>query len=203
MPGSKSCGSPLAALISTNPHDWTNLPKIRCRIHLDSQAKSPGCKRQFMAFRTILAAKNQLLRKSRKGRKAWIWSLRVRASRGQYLSDAPLAMPKAKAILYLRGTGPEQSRTGWNAQYKSDSVLAKHGTRAVQRYWSYWSFNEHSTSATPVHCERVLVVLVVLGPLVLWCFVLIPHRRSPNPNSQLELRDKLRVSSPVRAIGTN
>ena len=38
---------------------------------------------------------------------------------------------------------------------------------------------------------------------VLWCFVLNPHRRSPNPNSQLELRDKLRVSSPVRAIGTD
>ena len=28
---------------------------------------------------------------------------------------------------------PEQSRTGWDAQCKSDSVLAKHGTRAVQR----------------------------------------------------------------------
>ena len=42
-----------------------------------------------------------------------------------------------------------------------------------------------------------------LGALVLWCFVLNPHRRSPYPNSQLELRDKLRVSSPVRAIGTN
>ena len=39
--------------------------------------------------------------------------------------------------------------------------------------------------------------------LVLWCFVLNPHRRSPYPNSQLELRNKLRVSSPVRAIGTN
>ena len=45
----------------------------------------------------------------------------------------PLAMLKAKAVLYLRGTGPEQSRTGWDARYKSDSVLAKHGTRAVQR----------------------------------------------------------------------
>ena len=39
--------------------------------------------------------------------------------------------------------------------------------------------------------------------LVLWCFVLNPHRRSPYPKSHLELRDKLRVSSPVRAIGTN
>ena len=28
----------------------------------------------------------------------------------------------------------------------------------------------------------------------LWCFVLNPHRRSPYPNSQLELRDELRVS---------
>ena len=31
--------------------------------------------------------------------------------------------------------------------------------------------------------------------MVLWCFVLNPHRRSPNPNSQLELQDKLRMSS--------
>ena len=30
---------------------------------------------------------------------------------------------------------------------------------------------------------------------MLWCFVLNPHRRSPYPNSQLELRDKLRMSS--------
>ena len=30
--------------------------------------------------------------------------------------------------------------------------------------------------------------------LVLWCFVLNPHRRSPYPESHLELRDKLRVS---------
>ena len=30
---------------------------------------------------------------------------------------------------------------------------------------------------------------------VLWCFVLNPHRRLPYPNSQLESRDKLRVSS--------
>ena len=39
--------------------------------------------------------------------------------------------------------------------------------------------------------------------LVLWCFVLNPHRRSPYPKSHFELRDKLRVSSPVRARGTN
>ena len=39
------------------------------------------------------------------------------------------------------------------------------------------------------------------GALVLWCFVLNPHRRSPYPNSQLELRDKLRVSSPATYIG--
>ena len=32
------------------------------------------------------------------------------------------------------------------------------------------------------------------GALVFWCFLLNPHRRSPYPNSQLESRDKLRVS---------
>ena len=37
--------------------------------------------------------------------------------------------------------------------------------------------------------------------LVLWCFVLNPHRRSPYPNSQLELRDNLRVSSPATYKG--
>ena len=30
--------------------------------------------------------------------------------------------------------------------------------------------------------------------VVLWCFSLNPHRRSPYPNSQLESRDKLRES---------
>jgi len=38
--------------------------------------------------------------------------------------------------------------------------------------------------------------------LVPWCFVLNPHRCSPYPNSQLELRDQLRVSSPATYIGS-
>ena len=38
--------------------------------------------------------------------------------------------------------------------------------------------------------------------MVLSCFVLNPHRRSPYPKSHLELRDKLRVGSPVHARGT-
>ena len=33
--------------------------------------------------------------------------------------------------------------------------------------------------------------------MVLWCFVLNPHRRSPYSNFLLELRDKLRVRSPA------
>ena len=37
--------------------------------------------------------------------------------------------------------------------------------------------------------------------VVLWCFVLNPHRRSPYPNFQLELRDKLRVSPPATYMG--
>ena len=45
--------------------------------------------------------------------------------------------------------------------------------------------------------DRFHLKVLYFGPLalVLWCFVLNPHRRAPYPNSQLELRDKLRMSS--------
>ena len=58
---------------------------------------------------------------------------RVRASRGEYLSDArPWQCRRQKRSCTCEAQGPEQSRTGWGAQGKSDSVLAKHETRAVQ-----------------------------------------------------------------------
>ena len=58
---------------------------------------------------------------------------RVRASRGEYLSDARLwQCRRQKRSCTCEAQGPEQSKTDWDAQCKSDSVLAKHGTRAVQ-----------------------------------------------------------------------
>jgi hypothetical protein len=35
-----------------------------------------------------------------------------------------------------------------------------------------------------------LLLIDESASLVLWCFVLNPHRRSPYPNSQLELRER-------------
>ena len=59
--------------------------------------------------------------------------------------------------------------------------------------------HESDVSSKDAHGETPLGI--AHGPLVLWCFVLNPHRRSPYPNSQLELRDKLRVSSPATYKG--
>ena len=59
---------------------------------------------------------------------------RVRASRGEYLSDArPWQCRRQKRSCTCEAQDPKQSKRGWDAQFKSDSVLAKHGTRAVQR----------------------------------------------------------------------
>ena len=55
----------------------------------------------------------------------------------------------------------------------------------------------YQESVNPVTCACNALLgapVVFIALLVLWCFSLNPHRRSPYPNSQLESRDKLRVS---------
>ena len=59
---------------------------------------------------------------------------RVRASMGEYRSDArPWQCKRRQPSCTCEAQDPEQYKTIWDAQCKNDSILAKHGTRAVQR----------------------------------------------------------------------
>jgi len=81
---------------------------------LTDPPKTGVCESQFIVFSTILAAENQLMRKSRKGRKSWSWSFREGCWSTKNLFVCAVAqVPRERGLLF-QVSPPLPMAQGWS-----------------------------------------------------------------------------------------